>query len=149
MQLKIDWNKTDLRQGQDWKQYYESLLPIDPPDPKQAEQCIREFEQAVASAYSPEKSVEKVRFIQAFREAAKGLDGPIHYPRVSPQPDPEGGKRTAENAEILRRSTTVLWCRQMRKRQFAGMCLQQMKGARCWLAFNRVWCDRPTIKSTH
>lgn len=93
VQLKIDWSQTDLQLGQDWQQYYESLLPIDPPDPKQAEQCIDTFKQTVALAYSPKKNTEdfeEVLFIRAFKQAAKGLDGPIHYPRVSAQPDPDG-----------------------------------------------------------
>jgi CRISPR-associated protein (TIGR03986 family) len=111
VQLKIDWSQTDLRQGKDWKQYYESLLPIEPPDPKLAKQCISEFEREVASAYSPEKSFERVQFIQAFRQAAKGLDGPIHYPRVSPQPDPKGEnyKWFTENESGKKRSLPSLW----------------------------------------
>ncbi|MFQ3616761.1 MAG: TIGR03986 family CRISPR-associated RAMP protein [Cyanobacteriota bacterium] len=111
VQLKIDWKQTDLRLGQDWKQYYESLLPIDPPDPNRAGQCIDMFKQEVANAYSSEKDFEKVRFIQAFRQAAKGLDGPIHYPRVSAQPDPEGEnyKWFTENESKDRRSLPSLW----------------------------------------
>lgn len=51
------------------------------------------LKQSVALAYSPEKNkedFEEVLFIKAFKQAAKGLDGPIHYPRMKPQPDPDG-----------------------------------------------------------
>lgn len=114
VQLQVDWKQTDLRLGQDWKQYYESLLPIDPPDPEQAAQCIDTFKQAIALAYSPKKNIEdfeEVLFIRAFKQAAKGLDGPIHYPRVSPQPDPEGEnyKWFTENESKDRRSLPPLW----------------------------------------
>ncbi|WP_448604650.1 TIGR03986 family type III CRISPR-associated RAMP protein [Thermoleptolyngbya sp.] len=111
VQLKIDWSQTDLRQGQDWKQYYESLLPLNPPDPEQARQCIEAFQREVAHAYSSEQDFEKVPFIQAFRQAAKGLDGPIHYPRVRPQPDPEGKNYEwfTKNEGGEKRSLPPLW----------------------------------------
>ncbi|BAU44940.1 TIGR03986 family CRISPR-associated RAMP protein [Leptolyngbya sp. O-77] len=114
VQLKIDWSQTDLRLGQAWKQYYESLLPIEPPDPGQAAECIDAFKQAVALAYSPHKNkedFEEVLFIRAFKQAAKGLDGPIRYPRVKPQPDPEGEnyKWFTKNESKDKRSLPPLW----------------------------------------
>ncbi|MDG2618056.1 TIGR03986 family CRISPR-associated RAMP protein [Thermoleptolyngbya sichuanensis XZ-Cy5] len=114
VQLKIDWSQTDLRLGQAWKQYYESLLPIDPPDPGQATECVDAFKQAVALAYSPKKNTEdfeEVLFIKAFKQAAKGLDGPVHYPRMKPQPDPDGEnyKWFTENESGEKRSLPPLW----------------------------------------
>jgi len=114
VQLAIDWNNTDLRTGKDWQTYYHSLLASEQPNPQQAEACIKAFQQAVGKAYgknTTEQDFEDVTFIRAFRQAARGLDRPIHYPRTQAQPDPNGEnfKWFTANESGSRRSLPPLW----------------------------------------
>lgn len=113
--LKINWEKTDLRNGQDWQQYYSSLLPIDSPQscdrvaPFHDRQffidndnsCVKQFENAVASAYGNGSNFEQVSFIKAFLRYTQGFDDnlPIYYPRLQAQreADAEGFKWFEEN----------------------------------------------------
>jgi CRISPR-associated protein (TIGR03986 family) len=93
--LQADWEQSDLRTGEDWQKYYSSLQT-----PAQATQfvpksAIEAFKNAVAvkTSYGSDVSgFEEVSFIKAFCQAAKGFDDgqPIHYPRNTPNPDPEG-----------------------------------------------------------
>jgi CRISPR-associated protein (TIGR03986 family) len=91
VRLAIDWYNTDLRKGQDWKQYYRDLAPNTPPDSKQAESCIEQFKQAISEVYGNGNNFEQVTFIAAFCRAAQGFEDelPIHYPRTQPAPHPE------------------------------------------------------------
>ena len=84
-----DKRKTDLRTGSQWQNYYDSLLPIEPPT-CDIDEVIQEFKEAVKTAY--ESDFEATDFIKAFLVMAKGFeDGlPIHYPRVAREPDPKG-----------------------------------------------------------
>jgi len=50
--------------------------------------CVDCWEAAMASAYG--SSVESLPIIKAFRHAATGSGKPVHYPRPSPAPHPEG-----------------------------------------------------------
>jgi CRISPR-associated protein (TIGR03986 family) len=82
--------KPDLRTGQDWQTYYSSLLtPLTPADFDRSIP-ISAFKQAVTDAYRSDFS--EVSFIKAFCQAARGFDDgkPIHYPRVTPNPTPDG-----------------------------------------------------------
>jgi CRISPR-associated protein (TIGR03986 family) len=88
--LAIDATKTDLRTGQDWQTYYSCLLT--PPTPASFDPStpISAFKQAVTDAYHTDFS--EVSFIKAFCQAARGFEDskPIHYPRVTPNPTPDG-----------------------------------------------------------
>ncbi len=88
--LAVDWEKTDLLTGKDLQTYYGSLLT--PPTPADFDLSIpiSAFKQAVTAAYRNDFS--EVSFIKAFCQAAHGFDDgkPIHYPRVTPNPTPDG-----------------------------------------------------------
>ncbi|HEY3379384.1 MAG TPA: TIGR03986 family CRISPR-associated RAMP protein [Armatimonadota bacterium] len=74
---------TQLWRGEDWQQYFSTLLPIEPPVFEQ-DTAIRAFKKAVCKAY-PGESFSQVPFIAAFLQAARGFhDKPIHYPRTRP-----------------------------------------------------------------
>lgn len=107
VKLEIDWQNTDLRCGNEWRDYYLSLdeSPAQP-TPEKAntpQSCIKDFKEAVFEAYPGSgKDFRSVPFIAAFLRAAEGFtDGlPIHYPRTQPKnwlgeddpvpPHPEG-----------------------------------------------------------
>jgi CRISPR-associated protein (TIGR03986 family) len=78
IRLDIDWAKTDLRLGQDWQKYYNSLQPVANTNPKAAEACKGKFETALTEAYDGH------HILESFRVAAKGFEDrlPTHYPRV-------------------------------------------------------------------
>ncbi len=88
--LEIDWKNTDLRKGEGWNEYYSSLLPLPIPDAQSAELCVSEFKQAISAVYG--SNFEQVSFIGAFCRCAQGFNDqlPIHYPRTSPAPNPQG-----------------------------------------------------------
>lgn len=93
--IKINWDKTDLRTGQEWKEYYSSLLPNTRNFSKQlCKNLVNQFQNAIVRAYgeNENKQFEQVEFIQAFYQAAKGFDDnlPIHYPRTTQNPNPQG-----------------------------------------------------------
>ena len=92
--LDINWEKTDLRLGADWKQFYRSLMPM-PNQGTDAANCIEEYKEAVVDAYGAYgkgKKFERIPFIAAFCRCSKGFDdnAAVHYPRVTPHPTPEG-----------------------------------------------------------
>ncbi|MBD2451574.1 TIGR03986 family CRISPR-associated RAMP protein [Nostoc sp. FACHB-152] len=86
VQLKI--KDTDLRTGQKWNEFYSFLTPVDKPEQIAAIKSIHDFKEAVKEAYG--NSFEQVSFIAAFLQAAQGFTQPIHYPRITPEPKPEG-----------------------------------------------------------
>jgi CRISPR-associated protein (TIGR03986 family) len=88
--LSIDLAHTDLRTGEDWREYYSSVLTPPTPDTFEPQKTIDRFKSAVKDAY--ESDFDKVSFIKAFCQAARGFDDgkPIHYPRVTPAPNPDG-----------------------------------------------------------
>ncbi|QLE40841.1 TIGR03986 family CRISPR-associated RAMP protein [Nostoc sp. C052] len=90
VQLAILWEKTDLRQGKDWQEFYKSLLPITKPDAILAQRCIEEYKQVVEQAYN--YSFAAIPFIESFLKSAKGFEDnkPIHYPRIQSKPDIKG-----------------------------------------------------------
>lgn len=94
VKLSIDWEKTDLRQGDDWKNYYQSLAPTSSEcTQEQAEnKIITKFKEAVQTTYGTKNTTfEQVSFIAAFCRAAQGFDDnlPTHYPRKTDRPNPE------------------------------------------------------------
>ncbi|PSB56796.1 TIGR03986 family CRISPR-associated RAMP protein, partial [filamentous cyanobacterium CCP1] len=86
VRLEMDWEKTDLRQGKEWNEFYLSLDSAVSPNHKDAEATIATFKQAIEQVYggSNKKTFEQIQMIQAFCRCAKGYeDGkPIHYPRA-------------------------------------------------------------------
>lgn len=80
----------DLRAGSAWKQHYRSLVS---PSPSRApadavDQAVSAFKAAIKEAYKAD--FDNVPFIAAFKAAAKGASKPIHYPRLTAAPNPEG-----------------------------------------------------------
>ncbi|HLO86049.1 MAG TPA: TIGR03986 family CRISPR-associated RAMP protein, partial [Nostocaceae cyanobacterium] len=108
IKLTIDWDKTDLRKGESWRNFYSSLISISNPSPREAETTIQTFKHTVAEVYGNGKFFEEVRFIQAFYCVCQGFQDnkPVHYPRkrqqpeqnfVPPHPDGEAFKWFIEN----------------------------------------------------
>lgn len=108
--LKLDPQKTDLRKGKDWQQYYKSLTLEAKSNPikiDEIEKCIQAFKEEITNCYNDR--FDSVSFIKAFCISCKGFeDGKsIHYPRVksnnndnnevSPQENGEGFKWFVEN----------------------------------------------------
>jgi CRISPR-associated protein (TIGR03986 family) len=89
--LDVNWEKTDLRLGSDWSEFYKSLIPISNQG-SSALSCIDIYQEATVVAYSYGRKFEQVPFIAAFCRCSKGYDDnfAIHYPRVDSQPTPEG-----------------------------------------------------------
>jgi CRISPR-associated protein (TIGR03986 family) len=92
VRLEVDRNKTDLRKGADWKEFYSSLETVDNSNSNKAEETIEAFKEEVKGIYGNSNNFESVSFIKAFCQAATGFSDnkPIHYPRLAPKPDPEG-----------------------------------------------------------
>lgn len=94
--VRLKVKETDLRQGQDWKNFYGSLFSNANPGENPAG-TVKTFKEAV----SQESEFEKVPFIAAFLQGATGFaDGlPIHYPRKEkiPKADGENFKWFVEN----------------------------------------------------
>jgi hypothetical protein len=89
--LSIDWANSDLRLGEDWQQFYGSLLTSPTPTASNHEELVTNFKKAIAENYAP-KNFDQVSFIKAFLQAARGFDDgkPIHYPRTTKEPHPDG-----------------------------------------------------------
>jgi len=88
--LNVDWEKTDLRIGKDWAEFYKSLIPTSLKIGNGVS-CIDDFKKAVIQTYGTGNRFEQIRFIAAFCNSSKGFDNAvIHYPRVTPHPTPEG-----------------------------------------------------------
>ena len=88
--IEIDWDNTDLRKGSDWKEFYSSLLEVENPDLKRAEKAIATFKCEIGNFYG-DGNFEKVEFIKAFCQAAKGFADrkPTHYPRLTVKRNPD------------------------------------------------------------
>lgn len=83
VQLKI--SDTDLRKGEQWREFYSSLMPIQKPDQLEAQETIKLFEEAIKTAYGNPAS-----FIREFLRSVQGFSKPIHYPRLEKKPNPDG-----------------------------------------------------------
>ncbi|NMG59189.1 TIGR03986 family CRISPR-associated RAMP protein [Geitlerinema sp. P-1104] len=91
VRLDLIESETDLRPGQDWSEFYQTLLPDEVVvKPINVSQCVKAYQKSVEAAYGGD--FEDVRFVAAFCRAAKGFDdrAAVRYPRVSPHPTPEG-----------------------------------------------------------
>lgn len=90
--VSVDWDATDLRLGEDWREFYSSLVTIPNSEQFDPTPVIADFRSAVEAKEGYGKVFAEVSFIKAFCQAARGFsDGkPIHYPRVSEAPNPEG-----------------------------------------------------------
>jgi CRISPR-associated protein (TIGR03986 family) len=87
VQIKI--TDTDLHRGDGWREFYGSLLPTELPQ-QDLNVCVEAFKDAVKSVY-PKPKFEDVSFIAAFLKCVRGFDDkPIHYPRTTKRPHPEG-----------------------------------------------------------
>jgi CRISPR-associated protein (TIGR03986 family) len=89
--LLIDWANSNLKLGEDWQQFYGSLLTSPTLIDFNHEQLVTDFKLAITESYD-QKDFDQVSFIKAFLQAARGFnDGkPIHYPRVTKEPHPDG-----------------------------------------------------------
>lgn len=92
IKLTINWDKTDLRKGENWREFYSSLISISNSSLQDAETTIQPFKDAVADVYGNGESFEEVRFIKSFCCGCQGFNDnkPIHYPRTTKNPNPEG-----------------------------------------------------------
>lgn len=90
VRLELDESETALQTGQNLRTGYESLIPVEEPNRPDWQSTIAAFRNAVIANYSRGKTFEQVSFIAAFEKAAKGLNGRVHYPRVTPEPRPKG-----------------------------------------------------------
>lgn len=86
VRLEIDWDRTDLRRGEEWLSFYQSLEEVENADRTAVRRCVEAFEREVAAAYG-KGDFSRVPFIAAFNRAAKGFDDgkPSHYPRALQQ----------------------------------------------------------------
>ncbi len=86
VRLKVDEARSDLRMGSQWCHFYESLDVV-ASEPIDVNGAIEIFQKAVTDVYG---DFEKAKFIQAFVRSAQGSVGPVHYPRVTAGPTPDG-----------------------------------------------------------
>jgi CRISPR-associated protein (TIGR03986 family) len=90
--VRLEMESCDLRTPEGLKAWY-SQWHGDVAQRDPTGQAIEAFRKAVLRAYGGEKGrFETVPFIAAFLRACRGFEDkfPIHYPRVSPAPDPAG-----------------------------------------------------------
>ncbi len=90
--VRLEMESCDLRTREGLKAWY-SQWHSDNAQGDPAGQAIKAFKEAVVRAYGGKNGrFETVRFIAAFLRACRGFEDkrPIHYPRVSPAPDPAG-----------------------------------------------------------
>jgi CRISPR-associated protein (TIGR03986 family) len=88
--LEVDQANTELKTGQSLRAFYSTLTALQNPDPADWQSTVSTFKQAVVQSYANGKRFEDVPFIAAFAKAAEGYSGPVHYPRITPQPHPDG-----------------------------------------------------------
>jgi CRISPR-associated protein (TIGR03986 family) len=90
VRLELDEARTNLQRGQERGSFYSSLTPVQGLEQTNWESTVNTFKQAVTKSYEKSNAFEQVPFIAAFEKAAKGYSGRVHYPRVTPQPKPDG-----------------------------------------------------------
>lgn len=100
VRIDINWEQTNLRQGSDWKTFYETLDPTQLSTPNSDPQgTITAYKDEVKAIYGTSEEFDSVPLIQSFLRSAQGFDDqkPVHYPRVRPRgfqgnppPHPEG-----------------------------------------------------------
>lgn len=82
--VELNITDTDLRTGRQWKHFYQSLLANETPNQEEVQNTVQDFQQALEATYNSESPI----FIQAFLKAAEGFKNPIHYPRITENPNP-------------------------------------------------------------
>ena len=88
--LTIDWDKSDLRMGEGWKEYYSSLLNETSHGNDKAKETIDTYQNAIKEAYSKNnQEFTEVSFIKAFEVYTRGYQDnlPTHYPRLQANPN--------------------------------------------------------------
>lgn len=92
IKLTINWDETDLRKGENWREFYSSLISIPNSSLQDAETTIQLFKDTVTEVYGNGASFEEVRFIKSFCCGCQGFNDnkPVHYPRITKHPNPEG-----------------------------------------------------------
>ena len=107
VKMGIDTDRVDcclpLGTGKNWKEDYYAVLDNSPPATlaqKMQEEYMKEFKDSMRDSYScpenyeadTERNFENLLFISGFLQALRGpkTDLPIHYPRLSENPDPKG-----------------------------------------------------------
>lgn len=91
VRLELDRDNSDLRTGEEWVKFYQSLITIENKT-TDFSGCIGKYQDAVAELYGNKQSFEHIPFVAAFCRNAMGFEdgSPIHYPRKSQKIDPEG-----------------------------------------------------------
>jgi CRISPR-associated protein (TIGR03986 family) len=81
---------SQLGQGEDFSKFYSSLTEAAtfPEQSKIVQECIESFRQEIRSAYR--SSFSSTSFIAAFLKSTQGFGKPVHYPRITKDPRPEG-----------------------------------------------------------
>jgi CRISPR-associated protein (TIGR03986 family) len=85
--VRLSMNGTEICKGENMKKRYESLDEVELRQ-EDAQSCVNKFKEAIEEVY--DKPFDQVLFIKAFLKAASGFDKPIHYPRTTEAPNPEG-----------------------------------------------------------
>lgn len=86
--VKLEITKLQIQTGKDWVNYYRSLRSGSNAPKIKIEPIIKRFKDEVRKAYK--KPFEDVSFIAAFSRATQGHNQPVHYPRTTKAPQPEG-----------------------------------------------------------
>ena len=85
-----------LANGEDWKAYYATFdadtVSLAKLAPNQQKECIQDFQFAMKGAYE-QPNFDDLPFISGFLQVLRGpkSDAPIHYPRKTSEPNPDGG----------------------------------------------------------
>lgn len=85
--VRLSLAATEIYTGGDLQKRYATLDAVALPT-ADAQHGVKQFKAAVEEAYS--QSFEQAPFIKAFLKAASGFDKPTHYPRTTPNPNPDG-----------------------------------------------------------
>jgi CRISPR-associated protein (TIGR03986 family) len=102
--LSVDWGKTVLCKGEDWRTFYQNL-GSQLTGRLEARDCIAQYQTAFIQVYGISKKAkqpvkfENIPLIAAFLQTAKGFDDklPIHYPRISRNKARIENKRSQDN----------------------------------------------------
>ena len=102
MEIDCSDKPLPLGTGQDWKEYYTTFdkSPHTTLDTDKQTEHIQKYQENMKKAYpdqdhyetGQEQTFNNLRFISGFLQVLLGpkLDAPIHYPRLTPNPQPKG-----------------------------------------------------------
>jgi CRISPR-associated protein (TIGR03986 family) len=92
--VKVQIDESQLRSGQEWREFYSSLTNSELDGQQQVQlrsDAIDAYMQAVTAAYGNGKSFEEIDFIRSFLVASRGCEyGPVHNPRTDQTPTADG-----------------------------------------------------------